>query len=80
MPGLCRLTKVGRTLSKVKESEAKTPVTQVDKCSQLLENALSHFSEAGQTAGQVDRQHGNWARTHLSSSKRPTFSFRVDLS
>ena len=26
---------------------------QVDKCSQLLENTLSLYSEAGQTAGQV---------------------------
>ena len=52
---------VGPTWSKVKESKAKTPLTQVDKCSQLLENTLSHLSEAGQTAGQVDHQHGDWA-------------------
>ena len=52
---------IGPTWSKVKKSEAETPLTQVDKCSQLLENTLSHFSEAGQTAGQVDHQYGDWA-------------------
>ena len=31
---------------------------QVDKCSQLLENTLSLYSEAGQTAGQV--KSNNW--------------------
>ena len=31
----------------------ETFALQVDKCSQLLENALSLYSEAGQTAGQV---------------------------
>ena len=51
---------VGPTWSKVRGPEAITPLTQVDKCSQLLENTLSHFSEAGQTAGQVDHRHGNW--------------------
>ena len=31
----------------------ETFALQVDKCSMLLENALSLYSEAGQTAGQV---------------------------
>ena len=31
---------------------------QVDKCSQLLENTLSLYSEAGQTAGQM--KSNNW--------------------